>query len=280
MNLLRFVEDLIRLIVLGFLDFRRAGVRVVLFFAFAAELMVFVICADPTFPLWGGAVVPFVQRVFGSYYLHYPESFIGLPVTGAAGKLLVDLFVSPFVAAWCGLAVYHVVGDERTQNKTPARDSAHYYLPLFLLTCVEIAGWILLYGLPIYLLNTRFDLSYRIHSLITTFGSLLPLLLLCPLFFVPAHLLREDRGLPRAIGASFRRTRQDLQWPVAFVLLPWLAGLPLALILQRSTRLAAQLRPEIVLVVVALQAAIFLLFGFLALDASIRIFLKPRSRGL
>jgi hypothetical protein len=116
--------------------------------------------------------------------------------------------------------------------------------------------------------------------MIATFGSLFPLILLSPLFFVPAHLLREDRGLIRAIGASFRRARQALEWPLAFVLLPWLTGLPLSLILQRSTRLAAQLRPEIILIVVAVQAAIFLLFGFLALDASIRIFQKPRSRGL
>ncbi len=280
MNLLRFVEDLIRLVVLGFLDFRRAGVRFVLLLALVAEVVVFVICADPTFPLWGGGIIPLVQRVFGSYYLHYPESFIGLPVTGAAGKIVVDLLVTPFVTAWCGLAVYRVLGEERTQNRAPARASAHYYWPLFLLTCVEIAVWILFYGLPVYLLNTKFHLPYKIHSMITSFGGLFPLLLLSPLYFVPAHLLREDRGLPRAIGASFRRARQALQWPVAFILLPWLAGLPLSLILQRSTRLAAQLRPEIILVVVAVQAAIFLLFGFLALDASIRIFLKPRSRGL
>lgn len=280
MNFLRFIEDLIRLVVLALLDLRRAGVRLILFAALAAEVLVLIICADPTFPAWSGVVIPLLERVFGAYYLHYPQSYIGLPATGAVGKLFIDLLVSPFVLAWCGMAILRVTGDEKAKRQSLFSSSVQYYAPFFLLTCLEIGVWVLFYGLPVYLLNTRFNLAYRTHAVVTIFGSLLPLLLLTPLFFVPPHLLREGKGLGRAIGSSFSRARKDPAWPLAFVALPWLASVPLSLTLQRSARLAAQLRPEIVLVAVALQAAIFLLFGFIALDAAIRIFLKPRSRGL
>jgi hypothetical protein len=278
MSLLRFIEDVIRLVVLAFLDLRRAGVRLVLFLALAVELLILLILSNPTFPLWNGPVVLLVERVFGSFYLHYPQSYVGLPTTGSAGKLLVDLVLTPFVAAWCGYAVLEVVGERYGKRMLSLCRKA--YLPLLLLTVLEIGIWILFYGLPVYFIDRQLHLGYRLHSMITIFGSLLPLVLLAPFFFVLPHLLRERKGLPAAISSSFARARRSPSWPLAFVLVPWLASLPLSLVLQRSARLSAQLRPEMVLVVIGLQALIFLVFAFVTVDASVRLYLRPRGRGL
>jgi len=274
MTLLRIIEQVIRLLALGLLDLRRAGIRRLLLAVLLVEAAALWVCAHPTSGLWAAWMVPLLRNVFGDYYLHYPQSFIGLPSTGTAARAILEVFGGPFVAAWCGLAVLRLADSHRPRETHLAAASRAAYVPVLSLTLLSAAVWIVVYALPQAWLLPRLTLGYRMHLLFSLGGSALPVLLLSPLFFALPHLLREKRGLATAVRSSFRLFRGDPGPPLLLNLLPWTLAVPFVLLLQRSAYLAGRLRPEIVLATMILAAAVSLAAEFIVIDASIRLYLR------
>ena len=116
---LQNVEQLVRLLALGFHDLRRPKVWLMLFLLWAGHLFALMVAADPTNSLWAGAIAPLVRWRFGDLYLHYPDSWIGLPMTGSALRLAVDLFLLPFVLLWIARVVLAL-----SQRRAPASAAA------------------------------------------------------------------------------------------------------------------------------------------------------------
>ncbi len=278
MTLLRIIEQTIRLVALGLLDLKRAGVRRVLAAILLLEVLVMWMCAHPTHPLWSGWMVPVLRTAFGDYYLHYPQSFIGLPSTGSAARLVIELFVGPFVAAWLGWAVLRLADTRRRHEQSLARASGSAYPSVLALTVLVALSWFVLYAIPQIVILPRLHLSYRPHVVFSLVASLLPVVVMAPLFFALPHLLREGRGLMAAIRASWRIFRDDPLLPLLLSTLPWATALPFVFLLQRSALLAASLRPEVVLVIMATAAAVALMVEFITIDASVRLFLRQGGR--
>ncbi len=279
MSLLRWIEWFIRMFVLAWIDLRQAGVRRILVGYFLLQVLVLYICADPVSEMWSSLMVPVIRGAFGDYYLHYPQSYIGLPVTGSATRVVLELLVGPYVLAWCAWAIRARLEGERLGQGELRRRSASCYLPLLGLGIIQLTVWLLAYGLPLDRLNASGLLSYRLHSGLTLMGGLFPVVLLAPLFYTAPHLVLEQSGLRAALRGSWRRFRSQGLLTLVLATLPWLVGLPFTQVLQRSARLAGMLRPEMILVVMAVQALVALLTGFLVISVAMRLYRKPKSEG-
>jgi hypothetical protein len=183
------------------------------------------------------------------------------------------------VVGWCGWALRDRLEQRRSKVRHLWTLSLHSYPALFTFGVLQIAVWLVFYGLPLAQLNDSGLLSYRTHWGVTLLGGALPVLLLAPFFYAVPHLIFESRGLPAALAGSWRRFRK--QWFLALFLsaIPWMVGLPFNQALQRSARLAGMLRPELILAVMVAQVLVSLLAFFLVLDAAMRLYRNPRTEG-
>ena len=274
MTFLRVMEQAIRLVALAFLDLKRGGVCLLLTLFFALEVLVLWICANPTYDLWASGMVPIIRHLFGDYYLHYPQSFIGLPNTGAAGIVFLELLAGSFVAAWCTWAVLRLADSHSAIPEKLGVASLHAYPRVFLLALLELVVWVLLYALPQLLLLPHLGADYRLHALFSLGESLLPIVVLAPLFYALLLLVREERSFGKAISSSIALFRRDPWLPLLISILPWVMGIPFTYVLQRSASLSISLRPEIVLVVMAIGSAVSLVMAFVVIDSSVRLFLR------
>lgn len=277
MIFLGWIEWLVRVAVLSWIDLRKAGVLRILVPYFTLQVLALYACAVPVTEFWAGVVVPVVGRVFGDYYLHYPQCFIGLPVTGSAARLVTELVMGPLVVGWCAWALRSRLEGERMAPRHLLRRGAALYPVLLGLGLLQVGVWLLCYGLPLTRLNQSGLLSYRLHSGLTALGGVLPVLLLAPLFYVVPHLVYSQSGLWDALRQSWRLFRRRWFPPVFLSLIPWAVGLPFGQLLQRSARLAGRLRPEMVFVVMVVETLVAILVAFFVLDAAMRLYRYPRT---
>jgi hypothetical protein len=279
MTLLRWIEWLIRMVTLAWLDLKASGVRRALVPYFLLQVLVLYICAAPVSQLWSGVVVPLVQLAFGEYYLHYPQSYIGLPVTGSAARVVVEVILAPLVVGWCAWALRYRLDHHRASAAELWRHAGRNYPALFVFGLLQVAVWLLAYGLPLAKLDSSSLLSYRSQWAVSLLGGALPMLILAPLFYTVPHLVIQESGLGAAMAESWRRFRKRWLMTLFLSAIPWMVGLPFTQALQRSSRLANLLRPELILVVMAVQVLVSVFAFFFVLDVAMRIYRNPRTEG-
>jgi len=73
--------------------------------------------------------------------------------------------------------------------------------------------------------------------------------------------------------------RREPILPFVVTTLPWLVGLPFLYVLRRSSILADRLRPEMVLAVMLAESLAMLVASFFTVEASVRLYLRPRGVG-
>jgi len=278
MNLLLAIEQLIRLFSLAWMDLRRPRFLAPVGLVWGLHLGVLAICADPTFPLWSALTVPLFRATFGELLLHYPQALIGLPSSASAMGLVVDALVGPALVGWV------VRGSLQTARGRIPREpwwrgvDRALYLRLLVYGLVTLGLWVALHaGVLRWVLEAELS-SYQNRVLFSYLWGYVPSLLLLPLLFVVPALVEGETSFARAVRRSVHHVRGLPLLGALLVTLPHTLGIPFVYLLNRSAVLANQLRPEVVVGVMAVQSLVAILATVVVLNASSRLWVRRRRQ--
>jgi hypothetical protein len=275
-NLLIAIEQFLRMLALGWSDLRRGRVLPPLLLLLTGHVLALVVAANPTLPIWSFFAAPLIELRFGALFLHYPQSWIGLPQTGSGLRVLVDLVLVPFVATWVLAWLFPFLRERRAPQWQRSMPRLSRWFPAFVLNFLLSVLYVVVYAGALRLVDQFVELPHRPRQLLGYAWTFAPALLLSMfLYALPAVV--DGHSPWWALRWSLGPWRRNRILSFLLALLPIVIGLPFGYLLDRSAWIAQQLRPEIVLYLMIVQSLFSIVVGFLVLDAATRIF--EQSRG-
>ena len=216
-------------------------------------------------------VVPLVTGFGGSAATHYPNFYLALPIIFSRFSLILSVLVTCVMVGAAVVLFAQAFG--RVQNMKPWKMAKKRYPALFLATLILAVA---LFAVPyVSLLIPR---NAMLGNSMVRWGTrgvllLLSILVQSLLVYAAAWVLLRNQHALKAVASSCKLTLATFIPTFVLVALPAVILYPLSFLDSRGDLFVTKFRPEAVTGLILLQIVLELLFGFLLVGATTRIFI-------
>jgi hypothetical protein len=216
-------------------------------------------------------VVPIITGFAGPAATHYPNFYLALPIVFSRVSLILSVLVTCIMV---GAAIVLFAQAFGRVEYMAAWKMARKRYPALLIATAILA--VCLFAVPYLSLlvpqNTMIGngmVRWGVRGLLLLLSILVQSFLIYAAAWI---LLRNERAL-KAVADSFRLTRSTFLPTFVIVALPALFLYPLSFLDSRADLFVTKFRPEAVAGLILIQILLEILFGFLLVGATTRIFI-------
>ena len=216
-------------------------------------------------------VVPLITGFAGPAATHYPNFYLSLPVIFSRVSLILSVLVTCMLVGASIVLFAQAFG--RVEYMSPWKTARKRYPALVIATAILA---VCLFGVPYLSLLIPRDamlgngmVRWGVRGVLLLFSILVQSFLIYAAAWI---LLRNERAL-KAVADSFRITRSTFLPTFVLVALPAVLLYPLSFLDSRADLFVTKFRPEAVTGLILLQIVLEILFGFLLVGATTRIFI-------
>jgi len=223
---------------------------------------------------WGilsPVVVPLITGFAGPAATHYPNFYLALPVVFSRFSLILSVLVTCIMVGAAIVLFAQAFG--RVENMKPWKVARKRY-PALLIATLILA--ITLFAVPY--LSLLIPKEAMLNNSMVRWGTrgvllLLSILVQSFLIYAAAWVLLRNEHAFKAVADSCRLTLATFVPTVVLVGLPAVLMYPLSFLDSRGDLFVTKFRPEAVTGLMLVQIVLELLFGFLLVGATTRIFI-------